>query len=261
MVSNFAVNGQPAEAVLVACFVGSALGFLVYNFNPASIFMGDCGSMFMGFLLAAISVSSVSGGRLQSLPVLLVPVLVLLIPIFDTTLVSIMRRMSGRSISQGGRDHSSHRLVALGLSERRAVSMLYGLAVLSGGVGLAVHWLPIHMAVATVTLFVIAMTYVGIRLGEVAVYDPEEVAKARTAPVVSFLIDVSYKRRVFEVFLDAALVVLAWYGSWMLIHGSHGFNTEWRSFRTDGTAIAVGKDSDFPRRWRLPWALAISQPR
>ena len=90
--------------------------------------MGDCGSMFIGFFMASSALVNVAGGRSRSLlPVLAVPILVLFIPIFDTTFVTILRKASGRAASQGGRDHTSHRLVALGMSERHAVWMLYDL--------------------------------------------------------------------------------------------------------------------------------------
>src|SRR5206468_3070200 len=113
------------------------VGFLVYNFNPASIYMGDSGSLFIGFFLASTALLQISSGRSRSLlSVLAVPVLLLLIPIFDTTLVTVLRKLAGRAISQGGRDHASHRLVAMGLSERQAVLLLYGLAALSGLTGL-----------------------------------------------------------------------------------------------------------------------------
>src|SRR6201984_8027 len=95
--------------------------------------MGDCGEMFVGFFLASAALLHVSGGRSQGLfAVLAVPVLLLVIPIFDTTLVTVLRKLAGRAASQGGRDHASHRLVALGLSERSAVGLLYALAMLSG---------------------------------------------------------------------------------------------------------------------------------
>ena len=91
-------------------------GFLIYNFNPAKIFMGDCGSLFMGFTLGGLSVLSTNTTAEAShvLLSLLIPVGALVVPIFDTTLVSYQRASHGRSIAQGGRDHSSHRLVFLG---------------------------------------------------------------------------------------------------------------------------------------------------
>src|SRR3989454_3624995 len=136
---SFAISGQPTEALTLVIFAAALLGFLIYNSNPASIFMGDCGSMFIGFFLASAALVNVSGGRSRSfLPVLAVPILILFIPIFDTTFVTILRKLSGRAASQGGRDHTSHRLVALGMSERRAVWMLYGFAGLSGFLAIVV---------------------------------------------------------------------------------------------------------------------------
>ena len=115
---SFLVNDQPAEALMIAVFAAALLGFLIYNSNPASIFMGDCGSLFIGFFMASAALVNVSGGRTRSfLPVLVVPILVLFIPIFDTTFVTILRKLSGRAASQGGRDHTSHRLVSAGFSD------------------------------------------------------------------------------------------------------------------------------------------------
>src|SRR5258705_10629832 len=95
--------------------------------------MGDSGSMFIGFFLAGSALVNVSGGRSRSfLPVLGVPILVLFIPIFDTTFVTVLRKLSGRAASQGGRDHRSHRLVALRMSERHSAFTLCGFAALSG---------------------------------------------------------------------------------------------------------------------------------
>ncbi|HEU5460100.1 MAG TPA: MraY family glycosyltransferase, partial [Pyrinomonadaceae bacterium] len=137
---SFVNTAQYTEAMIMMIFAAALLGFLFYNSNPASIFMGDCGSMFVGFFLASSALINVSGGRSRSfLPVLAVPILVLFIPIFDTTFVTVLRKLSGRAASQGGRDHTSHRLVALGMSERHAVLMLYGFAALSGLVAILVQ--------------------------------------------------------------------------------------------------------------------------
>src|SRR5918998_560223 len=152
MGASFLVNGQPAEAALMGVFAAALVGFLVYNSTPASIFMGDCGSMFIGFFLSSTALLSASGGRSRSfLPVLAVPVLILLIPIFDTTLVTVLRQLAGRSPAQGGRDHTSHRLVALGMSERRAVIMLYAFAALSGLLSLLVREMKLDLSIAAIS--------------------------------------------------------------------------------------------------------------
>ena len=217
---NFLGNAQAAEALMLAVFGAGLLGFLVYNSNPASIFMGDCGSMFIGFFLAGSALLNPTGGRSRSLlPVLAVPVLILFIPIFDTLLVTILRKLAGRSVARGGRDHTSHRLVALGLSERRAVWMLYALAAVSGFLGLLVRDLALDYSLAAVLGYVLLLTFVGVHLGSVKVYDEAEVRTARAKPLVAFLVDLSYKRRVFEVLLDVVLIALSYYLAYAAVFG------------------------------------------
>ncbi|MDT5293241.1 MAG: UDP-GlcNAc:undecaprenyl-phosphate/decaprenyl-phosphate GlcNAc-phosphate transferase, partial [Acidobacteriota bacterium] len=219
--ANFASNGQTTEAVMLSVFAAALVGFLVYNTNPASIFMGDCGSMFVGFFLASSALLSASGDRGRSfIVVIAVPVLILFIPIFDTTLVTVVRKLSGRAASQGGRDHTSHRLVALGLSERRAVWMLYVFAGASGLLAMLVRQFEYHTGIAMVLGFAVVLTLAGVYLAGVKVYDEAEVQAAREKPLVSFLVDLSYKRRIFEVLLDVLLVILAYYFSYVTLFGS-----------------------------------------
>src|SRR5439155_15014428 len=132
--------------------------FLVFNFNPASIFMGDCGSMFIGFLLSGSVLLNQVGGRTRGVfAILAVPVLILFVPIFDTTFVTVLRKLWGRKASQGGRDHTSHRLVALGLSERTAVLMLYAFAVVAGLLALLVSRIAVTQSLALIAFFSIVL--------------------------------------------------------------------------------------------------------
>src|SRR5437870_758809 len=171
---NFVATNQTTEALMMAIFAAALVGFLVYNSHPASIFMGDCGSMFIGFFLASAALVNVSGGRSRTfVPVLAVPILVLFIPIFDTTFVMILRKLSGRAASQGGRDHTSHRLVALGMSEQRAVMMLYLFATLSGSLAVLVQRLKADVSVALIAGLVVVLTLLGVYLAGVKVYDEE----------------------------------------------------------------------------------------
>lgn len=218
---NFILNGQVNEALMLAAFFGGLAGFLIYNHNPASVFMGDCGSMFVGFLLASAALlAGQGGGRSRSVvAVLAVPVLVLCIPIFDTTFVTLMRKLAGRAASQGGRDHTSHRLVALGLSERHAVWMLCGLAVLGGTIATFARALSPDMSIAAIASFAVILAILGVYLGGVRVYSEEQVLAAKQKPVVSFLIDLSHKRRIFEVALDVVLIVLSYYLAYAILFG------------------------------------------
>ena len=229
---SFAISGQPTESLTLAVFAATLLGFLIYNSNPASIFMGDSGSMFIGFFLASAALVNVSGGRSRSfLPVLAVPILVLFIPIFDTTFVTILRKLSGRAASQGGRDHTSHRLVALGMSERRAVWMLYGFAGLSGLLAMFVRQMKLDVSLAAIAGFTILLTLLGVYLAGVKVYDEKEKDLALIEkPLYTFLVDVSYKRRIFEVLLDVVLIILAYWSAYAVKFGAFSGSPAWNLF-------------------------------
>ncbi|HAF25308.1 MAG TPA: glycosyl transferase, partial [Blastocatellia bacterium] len=229
---SFVSTGQFTEALMLLTFAGALLGFLVYNSNPASIFMGDCGSMFIGFFLASAALVNVSGGRSRSLlPVLAVPILVLFIPIFDTTFVTILRKLSGRAASQGGRDHTSHRLVALGMSESHAVRMLYGFAALSGVLALLVQRVKLDVSLAAIAGFTVLLTLMGVYLAGVKVYDETEEALAlRDNSPYAFLVDLSYKRRIFEVLLDVILILLAYWCAYAVKFGALSGSTAWKLF-------------------------------
>ena len=132
-------NGQYLVAIMALAVAGGCLGFLRYNFNPAVIFMGDAGTLFLGFLLAII------GAKLQLGPTgwwgLVAAVLILILPIFDTTFVTLNRLRTGRRVTQGGKDHTSHLLVRRGLPHWQAVLVLYMVALAGGGAALALTWI------------------------------------------------------------------------------------------------------------------------
>jgi UDP-GlcNAc:undecaprenyl-phosphate/decaprenyl-phosphate GlcNAc-1-phosphate transferase len=229
---NFIAANQTTEAMMLAVFAAALIGFLIYNSNPASIFMGDSGSMFIGFFLASSSLINLAGGRSRAfVPVLAVPILVLFIPIFDTTFVTILRKLSGRAASQGGRDHTSHRLVALGLSEKRAVLMLYGLAALSGLLAITVRTLKPDVGIALLAMFTLGLTLLGVYLAGVKGYDEEEEVRGeRDNLLFAFLIDFSYKRRIFEVLLDVVLIVLSYWSAYAIKFEPFSDSPAWKLF-------------------------------
>ena len=149
-------DGQILVATLAAAVLGAALGFLKWNFNPARIFMGDGGAMFLGFVMATLGLKL----RVPAASVLgrqLVPVLVLAIPIFDTTLVTISRSRRGLlPFATPGKDHTSHRLSELGLGHRNAVLVLYLAGTITGAAALLLPQLPLVLA-ASVAVAVIAI--------------------------------------------------------------------------------------------------------
>jgi UDP-GlcNAc:undecaprenyl-phosphate GlcNAc-1-phosphate transferase len=124
-------NGQETVPILALALAGACLGFLRYNFNPARIFMGDCGSLFLGFTLSALAI--LGFWQDASSPVfsaLTAPALIMGYAIFDTILVTVLRLKNGGYPWVGGKDHSSHRLVRLGLSEKNAMLSLYSFGVI-----------------------------------------------------------------------------------------------------------------------------------
>ncbi len=205
-----------------AIYVGAVLGFLIYNFNPASIFMGDAGSLFIGFILACMTVMGstgepVGGSTSHLISVIAIPILILLIPILDTGFVSLMRKLFSRPISQGGRDHSSHRMVAIGFSERRAVLILYILSIISGTIALAISYLSVGTSLVVIIVYLLFVLFFWIYLGKVKVY-PEDSILSRDdrQGITPVLIEITYRRRLFEVLLDLALITIAYYTAYLL---------------------------------------------
>jgi UDP-GlcNAc:undecaprenyl-phosphate GlcNAc-1-phosphate transferase len=164
---NAWVLGEFFISLVLVALMGSLLGFLVYNWHPASIFLGDCGSLFIGFTLAALTLVQryVSHASSTLFPVLM-PVLVLALPILDTATVTFIRIREGRPIYVGDSRHLSHRLVSLGMRPPLAVFTIYliALGVGLGAVGLAhaglVHALLILVqALAVVAVVLILLFY------------------------------------------------------------------------------------------------------
>ena len=209
--SVLAVNavgwGNPLLAGWGAALAGACLGFLLYNFHPASIFMGDSGSLFVGYSLGVLSLVDLKARPVASMASLAAPVFVLLVPIFDTTLVTVARLLAGRSPAQGGRDHTSHRLVSLGITERKAVLLLWLLAAVSGGVSLSFQRVPATLLALVTFLAVLAVYYLGAYLGSLPVYhvDPTALTRARSSGFVLLDTFVAYKTRIVEVVVDAVL--------------------------------------------------------
>ncbi len=211
-----------AVLLMTASYLGALLGFLVYNFNPASIFMGDAGSLFIGFVMACLMTmggagQAVGGNAANLLSVIAIPILILFIPIVDTGFVSFMRKLFSRPISQGGKDHSSHRMVAIGLSERKAVLVLYGFSVASGLIALAIRHLNVSLTLALIAFYLLFVLFFWIYLGRVKVYSEKSILSEESANVLTpILVQITYRRRLFEVLLDVVLISVSYYTAYLL---------------------------------------------
>jgi UDP-GlcNAc:undecaprenyl-phosphate GlcNAc-1-phosphate transferase len=156
-----ALSGQYLVGALTAALLGACIGFLFYNFNPASIFMGDTGSLFLGFVLAA------GGIKLRfptNIPAVtwMIPVLVLGVPILDTSLVIVSRLRRGKNpFTTPGKDHLSHRLVKMGYTRREAVLLLYLLGSIFGMIAVFVTQASVLEAIVVgITLLIAALAVI-----------------------------------------------------------------------------------------------------
>ncbi|HDZ76913.1 MAG TPA: hypothetical protein ENH41_02370 [Candidatus Omnitrophica bacterium] len=184
--------------------------------------MGDSGSMFLGFSLSLITLIGTSAMAFSNLLVTLaIPVLILAVPIFDTALVALIRRFHGRSILRGGKDHTSHRLVSLGLSERKTVILLYLISILFGVIALAYSKLDVLVVSVFAILILIVLFFFGMFLSEVKTYakgsemDAARQKKISEGKVVlnTFIFN---KTKIAEVLVDFLLICVAYYSAYLL---------------------------------------------
>ncbi len=161
--------GQLQVLVLTAALAGSTLGFLRYNFNPAKIFMGDSGSMSIGFILATIAVQ----GAMKSAATIAmaIPILALGLPIFDTSFAIVRRFLNGRPISEPDRGHLHHRLLEMGLSQRQAVMLMYLISVYLGFTAFVIS--VVDSSSAALVLAAVGLTFmVGAKMTNILVVRP-----------------------------------------------------------------------------------------
>jgi UDP-GlcNAc:undecaprenyl-phosphate GlcNAc-1-phosphate transferase len=210
----FLFDGDRAGAWMMAALAGAAGGFLLRNYPPAKIFMGDAGSLFLGFFLGGVSLVSSYAQTRGVVAVLMFPILLVLVPILDTAFVTVTRLLSGRPVSQGGRDHTSHRLVALGISERNALSLMLGVSAISGVLAILSYQHGFRYSSIVLTLLVIGLVLLGQHLSRVHVAATH--APTEAAATIRFVNDFPYKRHVATLVVDAILIVVAYYAAYIL---------------------------------------------
>ena len=158
------LNGQFSVSVVAFAMAGSSFGFLKHNFPKAKIFMGDSGSLVLGYTLSVLAI--MSGWQYgKNITTILIPFIVLGYPIFDTVLVTVMRVSQKRSVFQGGKDHSSHMLALLGFKRYRTVLAVYVICFLLGTIAIAMLYLQETTNVMIAFLVLIMLLIFGIRLG------------------------------------------------------------------------------------------------
>jgi UDP-GlcNAc:undecaprenyl-phosphate/decaprenyl-phosphate GlcNAc-1-phosphate transferase len=212
----FHQQGDAQHALMALALAGALGGFLLHNFYPASIFMGDAGSLFIGAALSLLTVHA-NGQASNILSLVAIPTCILLVPILDTALVTVTRLLRGQPISQGGRDHASHRLVILGLSEPQAVLLLYLMASIAGASAILIKGFSYFLGLAVLPLVLLSFTLFTAYLAQVEVVSEEEGRKKQAQKKLTVLLTtLTYKRRLLEVILDCFVIAFAYYVAFAL---------------------------------------------
>ncbi|MDO9556500.1 MAG: MraY family glycosyltransferase [Coriobacteriia bacterium] len=167
-------SGQPVAAVVAAALLGACLGFLRFNFHPASIFMGDSGALFLGFTLAVISLLGVM--KSVAAITLAVPLLIIGVPVFDTFSAIVRRRRHGRPIQEADKGHIHHRLLGRGFDQRQTVLIIYVWSIALAVGGYAMRWAPPWLRLVTFAVLAILSAFMAYWLGlfEAAHHDGED---------------------------------------------------------------------------------------
>ena len=241
----FAVDAYTVDPSRLAALVSLAVclgcvGFLPYNLRlrgPAAVFMGDSGSQLLGFTVGALGLSTAWTVAGSTVATLLLPILILAVPILDTGLVTVVRLLEGRPISQGGRDHTSHRLVYQGLSDKRAVVLL---AIVSGALGLtslAYERLnDTRITLAGVLITFAFLLQFGSYLADVNRPQGEE--REATSFLRSLFV---HRRRLIEVVVDFALITSAFTAAYFIRLEGPGFAWQRHVFDLSLPALLVSR--------------------
>jgi len=236
---------NPEYARCAAILVGASAAFLVYNFNPASIFMGDCGSLMIGFGISLLSLGLPGMNVGNSMISIAVPVMIAMVPILDTTMVTLVRLLSGRKASTGGKDHTSHRLVLMGFSEKRAVLFLYGVGLVSGTAALFVSKSDTFTSPSVIIPLILSILLMGIYLSQLRVYPEKEFSVLRGRTFTPILVELTYKKQIVLVILDFCLIAFSYYLSYRLRFDSPHFPYYFKVFLKSLPAVIACKLTAF----------------
>ncbi len=211
-------SGNPLYAFF--CFLLAAIlfGFLIFNFKPAKIYLGDSGALFIGFLLSTLPVLGTKAGGKSLFSIVIFPVVLMAIPIFDTLLVSITRKIRGRSPLEGGKDHLSHRLVMIGMSERQAVLFLYVVSILLGLSILMLQDLSLFASVIIYFFVSVSILLFGLYIGKIKIATEKEQAKTDKAFVLSG--GILHKYNILQILVDLILLGACYYLAYVIRFGA-----------------------------------------
>ncbi len=233
---------DPVLAGWSLALAGALAGFLIYNSHPASIFMGDGGALPVGLLLGVLSLRAGALATNSRLTLYVFPVLVMLVPLLDTAIVTVTRMATGRGISRRGLDHSHDRLLALGLSDQRAVLLCWAAAAVSAACAVVAGVIPHPYLISTLPLIVLPASAVGLFMMDLSFdLEPPGIAYRDLPGLARLVLRGSYQWRLADAALDGVLVSAAWFGAFLIRSG----------FTIDDRTLA-------PLVQSLPWVIVAS---
>ena len=218
-------HDNPAEAMTALALSGALGGFLIYNFAPATIYLGDAGSLASGFILGVLCLDAVRYAHESKLAILATPALLMAVPIIDTSIVTVTRLARGRRISNRGLDHCHHRLHNLGLSQKRVAYTLWVLGAVGGAwaIFISLAWKP--MIVTVLPLCALVFATIGLFLANISFEREPPAHLYKGVPLLGRLIlSLAYRQRAVEFGLDFLVISAAYCGA-ILIH--HDFHLTW----------------------------------
>jgi UDP-GlcNAc:undecaprenyl-phosphate GlcNAc-1-phosphate transferase len=201
--------GPALVAVLIA-LAGGLAGFLAWNRNPAKMFMGNCGSLAVGGTIAAAATFAIA--RAGTLTAAAAAALILVVPIFDSAFVVLLRRLAGRSTTRGNIDHTSHRLVSAGFTDKSAVSLLYALGAAGALTGYLVQTQS-GLAWPVAAGFAIGVVMMALWLARVPADAGQDFQKVPFAPLLS---DLTFRWHAGEVLLDLVLITACYFAAYRI---------------------------------------------
>ena len=210
---TFGAELGPAIVTVLLTMAAALIGFLGWNRHPARMFMGNCGSLAIGGVIAASATIAIA--RAGTLLDAAAALLVLIVPVFDSSFVILLRRLAGRSTTRGNIDHTSHRLVSAGFSDRTAVWMLYGLGIVGAAAGAFVRTHPGTGAPVAVAVLV-GTLMIGLWLARVPAYAGQDFRAFQNAPFAPLLTDLTFRWHAGEVLLDLVLISACYYAAYRI---------------------------------------------
>jgi UDP-GlcNAc:undecaprenyl-phosphate/decaprenyl-phosphate GlcNAc-1-phosphate transferase len=208
-----AVLHRDSSIALVSLSFGAALlAFLVYNFNPASIFMGDGGALTLGFVLGVLSLQVAAEAKNSAMAAYTFPLFLLAVPLLDTSLVTLTRVATGRAIFARGLDHSHHRLIALGLRYRSAVLLCWAVEALTSMYALATTVMPHIYLIATLPMIMTALAPYALFLVDLTFeIRAPGITYHRVGRLAKVILSISYRMRIVDIALDATMAAAAYF--------------------------------------------------